>query len=125
MKRPEFNVLKNDIINMKNIINLANYYSVTQETIRKWLKLYNLVELQKNLSSEFKKTYKIEKLCCICNKKLTNKNKSGYCIDCKSKCPDKIQLENDLFLLKTKVAIGKKYNVTDNCIKKWMKKYNL
>ena len=28
-------------------------------------------------------------------------------------------------LISSAVAIGKKYGVTDNCVKKWIKRYNL
>ena len=42
--------------------------------------------------------------------------------------PSKEQLEKDLKdlkELKTKVAIGKKYGVSDNGVKKWLIKYEL
>ena len=62
----------------------------------------------------------------MCNNTvLTKKNTSGICISCKSKCPNKEQLKKDLTEFKTKVAIGKKYDVSDNAVKKWMKKFNL
>lgn len=56
---------------------------------------------------------------------ITKKNKSGLCSNCKSNIPSKKQLEKDIVELKTRVAVGKRYGVTDNCIKKWLKKYNI
>ena len=92
------------------------------------MKYYSFEEFQKKKSIELKEKLKKdnEKKCIICNINiLTNKNKSGKCPTCKTKCPSKIQLEQDLSQLSTKVAIGKKYGVTDNAVKKWMKKYNI
>lgn len=69
--------------------------------------------------------------CTDCPKPILKENKSGYCIKCivKHRKPlkDKAtleELENDIKELKTYVAVGKKHNVSDNCIRKWIKKYN-
>ena len=58
-------------------------------------------------------------------------NKSGYCIKCIAKYrkplkdkPSLKELEKDMKELKTYVAVGKKHNVSDNCIRKWIQKYN-
>lgn len=67
-----------------------------------------------------------------------------YCIDCNSKCnfgcqrcmkcntkirrkniPSKQVLIDDIKFLKYLTTIGKKYKVTDNAVKKWLKHYNL
>jgi hypothetical protein len=37
--------------------------------------------------------------------------------------PSLSQLEADLAELKSYVQVGKKYGVSDNCIRKWMNKY--
>ena len=73
--------------------------------------------------------------CTDCNGEIFKYNKSGFCKICilKHKTPNlKVKnrpslevLENDLKELKTYVAVGKKYNVSDNCIRKWIRKYNM
>jgi Zn finger protein HypA/HybF involved in hydrogenase expression len=73
-----------------------------------------------------------DQICIDCDNKIYKKNKSGYCRSCVGKYrpsitknkPSLIILENDLKELKTYVAVGKKYNVSDNCIRKWIRKYN-
>jgi len=77
-----------------------------------------------------KKNVKV-RTCTGCTKKILQENKSGYCIKCIAKHrkplkdkPTLEELENDMKELKTYVAVGKKYNVSDNCIRKWIKKYN-
>lgn len=68
--------------------------------------------------------------CTDCNENIYIQNKSGYCIKCIAKhrkplkdIPSLEELENDMKELKTYVAVGKKHNVSNNCIKKWIKKY--
>jgi len=69
--------------------------------------------------------------CGDCQKIILQVNKSGYCIKCIAKYrkplkdkPSLKQLEDDMKELKTYVAVGKKHNVSDNCIRKWIQKYN-
>ncbi len=67
-------------------------------------------------------------LCPICRKKLKYV-KSKMCINCynikKSKnIPSKEELEK-LIYKESFAAIGRKYGVTDNSVRKWCKKYNL
>ena len=65
-------------------------------------------------------------LCPICNKNYISP-KSNKCIKCykeKSNCPSKEELE-ELLSKMSFVNIGKKYNVSDNAVRKWCKKYNL
>jgi len=84
----------------------------------------------------------------ITQAKITDNNSSKSCIDCGcniypssircGKCENKkrlidslasnsrpslSQLEADLAELKSYVQVGKKYGVSDNCIRKWMNKY--
>jgi hypothetical protein len=84
----------------------------------------------------------------ITQAKITDNNSNKSCIDCGcdiyytsircSKCENKkrlidslasnsrpslSQLEADLAELKSYVQVGKKYSVSDNCIRKWMNKY--
>ena len=85
---------------------------------------------------------KPDQYCTECNKVLCrdSKCKSGLCIKCcnrekgkmlstkfpyTGKRPSKEQLIKDIEELKTNVAIGKKYGVTDNSVKKWKKKYEI
>ena len=69
--------------------------------------------------------------CTDCLQIISQTNKSGYCAKCAGKYrkslkdkPSLEELENDMKELKTYVAVGKKHNVSDNCIRKWIKKYN-
>lgn len=72
--------------------------------------------------------------CTDCNEEIYSKNVSGYCRKCSHKYrtqnlkikdrPSLATLENDLKELKTFVAVGKKYNVSDNTIRKWIRRYN-
>lgn len=70
-------------------------------------------------------------LCIICGKESNTKHhkycsKECYLLDNKSKIkPSKEQLESDIQIIKNWCAIGRKYNVSDNCIRKWARKYNL
>jgi Zn finger protein HypA/HybF involved in hydrogenase expression len=69
--------------------------------------------------------------CTDCNANIYKKSKTGYCIKCFAKYrkplkdkPSLEELENDMKELKTYVAVGRKHNVSDSCIRKWIKKYN-
>lgn len=72
------------------------------------------------------------KKCINCNNNINKANKTGYCKHCipnfrKNTIKDKPSLNvlnNDLKELKTYVAVSKKYNVSDNCIRKWIRNYN-
>lgn len=68
--------------------------------------------------------------CKDCNKSITKKD--GRCLDClqlfrdkQTKRPSKEQLEQDIIDLKHNMcAIGRKYGVSDNAVRKWIKKYH-
>lgn len=69
--------------------------------------------------------------CLDCTKPIYKTSKR--CISCAGKKfivrkvpnrPSLEQLENDLEELKTMVAVGKRYGVSDNCIRKWIKNYS-
>lgn len=72
-------------------------------------------------------------VCQFCGKEFISKNKAQkYCsIECynnvkkDSKRPTFLQFIKDIKELKNFVQIGKKYNVSDNAIRKWCKHYNL
>lgn len=70
--------------------------------------------------------------CPVCGKEFKPIKGSKYCsIECyhlkvKSECtrPDILQLIKDFLELKSFVQIGKKYNVSDNSVRKWFLHYN-
>lgn len=82
--------------------------------------------------SKFKKQVEKRK-CADCYVNIYTANKSGYCAKCVGKyrgsmCankPDHQTLEQDLLELKTNVAVGQKYSVSDYCIRTWIRKYRL
>ena len=125
--KPSKDDLSNKIKAEIKIKNLALYYKVADETIRHWIKLYDLYDYQKKIAIENKvlKKKQSEITCNSCPNLISKKNKSGKCNNCKSKCPPYEVLLKDLSELKTKVAIAKKYNITDNGVKKWLLKHNL
>ncbi len=73
------------------------------------------------------KGYK-KKQCKRCGKQIDYK--ANYCLDCfhiihrKVNRPTQQELEDDFKKLHSFVQVGKKYNVSDNCIRKWCKYYN-
>lgn len=76
------------------------------------------------------KKYKELNLCTDCNKECSNNSKR--CFDCNnkqkqklSKIPSKKQLMSDVEYLKYNTCIARKYNVSDNTVKKWKKKYKI
>ena len=101
------------------------------------INLYILFSNCHSLTSTFRSKNKIPidsniRKCIDCDDEIHKRNKSGYCKVCthnhrKDLIKDKPSLktlENDIKELKNYVAIGKKYNVSDNCIRKWIRKYN-
>lgn len=88
-------------------------------------------ELRKHNKKIVVKKFYIEKICPICNKKFIGRNTQKFCsYECSSKSqrvserPSREDLKklikNESFL-----AIGKKFNVSDNTIRKWCKSMNL
>lgn len=68
--------------------------------------------------------------CSICGTEITKYSKTGLCKKCQAestrivKRPLREQLKEDIRKMPF-VAVGKKYDVTDNAIRKWCKYYNL
>lgn len=67
--------------------------------------------------------------CKICNTLLQHKQKEYCSRSCtlkgaQGKCPSKEELEQDLKVLSF-LAIGRKYAVSDNAVRKWCRKYQL
>ena len=79
----------------------------------------------------------VEKICENCGKKFQarnlKRNKHFYCsLECyqqaralDSNRPSVLELINDFKELKSFVKVGKKYNVSDNAVRKWCKVYKL
>lgn len=72
---------------------------------------------------------KIHNKCMLCGEEINRT--SRYCVKCahflkrKVNRPSLEQLQQDKEELKSLVAIGKKYNVSDNAIRKWFKQYGI
>lgn len=83
----------------------------------------------RNLKS--KKEYK----CSLCGNEVSKCNRSNLCRSCASKsrknsiivvCPKKDTLISDILHENSNLcAVGRKYKVSDNTIRKWMKNYNI
>lgn len=71
---------------------------------------------------------KKERKCVICGREITRWSKSGLCIDCSKKRvvkrPEIEELKKMLFD-KSFTEVAKEFNVSDNCIRKWCKKYGI
>lgn len=84
-----------------------------------------------NIKQEFRRAR--PRYCKICgNILLTSDSKVTCSNKCqkenerrKSKCPSKKQLMKYLREINNWAAIGRKYNVSDNAVRKWARKYNL
>ena len=117
-------ILLQNINELKDVGLISKKYNITEETIRSWLKTEGLYEIYLKISKSSREPKK-EYNCSKCNKEISRKNKTNICRYCKSNCPSKEQLLEDIKQLKSRVAIGKKYGVSDNSVKKWCKKYDL
>lgn len=79
--------------------------------------LKNKVQIEKT-----KKVYN----CSLCKVELKGKSKTGLCLSCYSKTQRKVERPSKEQLLKeiqqsSYLAVGKKYGVSDNAIRKWIK----
>lgn len=111
-------------------------------TLKKYLEqnsIFSKEELEKDLEIEKReqndivavqeKTY-IKHYCSKCGKELYSKTKSGLCTDCchasrrTVERPDAVTLAQEI--VETNFcAVGRKYGVSDNAIRKWCKSYGL
>ena len=103
---------------------IAEKNNVCQKTIVSWIKAEGLYEIYLEISKSSREPKK-EYMCSKCNIKITSKNTSGLCNDCKTKRPSRDQLLEDLEEFKTITAIGQKYETSDNGVKRWIKKYEI
>ena len=122
--KPSKEQLLEDIKQFKSATLISEKYNICHRNIRNWIKAEGLYEIYLEMSKstrEPKKEYK----CSKCNIEINKKNTSGLCNDCKTKCPSKEQLLEDLQEFKTIIAIGEKYGVSYNGVNKWIKKYEI
>lgn len=87
----------------------------------------NFNELQKTKMIK-QRTPKIDHNCSSCGVKLSGKCKTGLCLTCHSKTQRKVERPSKEQLLKevndtSYLAVGRKYGVSDNTIRKWIKSY--
>jgi len=95
LNRPSLEQLNEDLENLKTYVAVAKKYQVTDNTIRKWIRLYKdepRIKISNNPRKEIIK-------------------------------PSLETLENDLRELKTYTAVCKKHNVDRKTIKRWIEKY--
>jgi prophage antirepressor-like protein/predicted GIY-YIG superfamily endonuclease len=130
IKQLELELKKYEILeSIKNSDMQIEIEKTKQLEIQEKLKLLELnKELEKNKSIQIEKTKKcldcsnlIEIKCKRC-KTCESKHRFKKAI-LESKRPSLEQLNKDLKTLGTYVQVGIKYNVSDNCIRKWIKKY--
>lgn len=84
---------------------------------------------EKTIRFEVIKKEKIERFCAYCGKLLTNRQKIYCSKECKNKDyhknrPSKEELIEDLKTM-TMIAMGNKYNVSNNTVKNWCIKYEI
>jgi hypothetical protein len=118
------------ILNSKIIINNdINNESIIKSNIKQTIDNIIIKNDKKVVKQKPEKT---NKKCLDCDNIIFNT--STRCLQCaakntiannitKSNRPSLDQLKNDFLSLKSYVNVGKKYNVSDNAIRKWMKSY--
>lgn len=122
--------------NITPMVDLAKKYNVAESTIRSvntgdaWVTEGIEYPIRKGNTAYIKLVGLPAKYCKICNKDISKYTVSGMCKSCQSiasrKCkwPSKIELIAGMLKL-SQVELGKKFNVSDNTIKKWCKSYNI
>lgn len=147
---PSYEQLKKDLDELQYYTAISNKYNVSDRTIKKWFVKYEIynkeytddnvaikqIKEDKDLTNEIiepniiTEIEKINNKCLDCDKDISNH--STRCIDCNYKNkfieastdrPSYEQLKKDFEELKYYTTIAKKYSVSDNTIRKWMKKY--
>lgn len=118
-ERPSYKLLIEEI-NTNKINPTARKYGVSNRTILKWVSFYEKYGDDINNNESLK--------CKSCKKDITKKSKSGMCETCQKKS---IRIVNrppyDTLISEVDqlgyVQVGKKYGVSDNSIRKWLKNY--
>jgi len=114
---PSLKELQNDLETLKFKTEIAKKYFVSIETVNRWFSSKNKVNTKQVCIN-----CKINQVACegsSCHSCLT-KEKFKKAIQGR---PSLEQLEKDLIELKSFVNVGKKYDVSDNTIRKWIAKY--
>jgi predicted nucleic acid-binding Zn ribbon protein/Zn finger protein HypA/HybF involved in hydrogenase expression len=118
-----------------------NCHSLTETFRSKNLKNRNIIETIDDIKDiktpniyikkekiKVERTVKKLNICKECGKETSNETFcSNECrnIFMNKNIPTKEQLLEDFKILKSNIQVGKKYNVTDNAVKKWLIKYNI
>jgi transposase-like protein len=125
LEPPTLQQLQEDIKELSTYREIGKKYCVSRVTIANWLKKYGIVPKEK-IEEE-------EKVCIHSNCSNEVYSTGASCHICLSKekfkkaiidRPSLEQLEKDLIELKSFVQVAKKYDVSDNCIRKWIAKYH-
>ncbi len=129
--RNSFNIRYKTAKNNQQKVNWFKDYLISNKRIKEVF-AFDVPDIKQNFSTFEKITKKYDLICQICEKefKATYKN-AKYC---SSKCrgvaqqrverPSKEELKN-LIETTSYLQIGKKYGVSDNAIRKWVKNYGL
>jgi transposase-like protein len=136
--KPTYEQLKKDLNEVRFASRIAKKYSVTPRTITRWINNYEkynelnpLKEKTIDISTDIP-IDTIKKKCMDCDKKIYKQY--IRCNDCSNKYkikknaiesnrPSLLQLKQDIEELKSMVQVGRKYSVSDNAIRKWIKNY--
>ena len=122
--------------NVVPMVDLAKKYNVAESTVRKvntgdsWVTEGIEYPIRQGNNAYTKLIELPSKYCKVCNKSISKYTISGMCILCRSittrKCiwPSKTTLIAGLLKL-SQVELGKRFNVSNNTIKKWCKSYNI
>jgi hypothetical protein len=118
--RPDIIQLKSDFIELNTCINVGKKYGVSDTAVSKWIEV-----LKRNMNQEDIDLY-FKCRSCLCDIKFNQES----CQKCLLKVnykensrPSLDQLNKDLIDLKTYVAVGSKYGVTNHTIRYWLKYY--
>lgn len=133
---PSYDELKKDLNELENYTQIGKKYKLSPKIISEIFYRYKLInnEIEQPIIENTNKIIIIEeeklKKCIDCDNLISQK--ATRCITCNdihkfkeasNDRPSYEQLKKDMEELKYYTAIGKKYNVSDNCIRKWIKKY--
>ena len=109
-------------------------YKETIKTRSEILKQASISSNQIKFSKKHGELKQFEVICKKCGKKFrqTSRNKKYCSLECyqiakvtDSNKPSVLELLKDFKQLKSFVQVGKKYNVTDNAVRKWCKLYKI
>lgn len=112
----------NNAIHMANDYKLENFFNGSKEFLDSKSRYDNRIVSGENS--------KINNYCTNCGCKITGDGITGLCMDCwhettrKVERPTKDELEKMIYTMPF-TTIAKKYDVTDNTIRKWCKSYEL